>query len=575
VQRGLLYARTARNLRWRQWLFRVIRKVQSGRSTKLSVGVDVSRERVERLADAVAEWWCEGADEMRRAGEVLEGEFRFLNHKEHIPEIDWNTRYVSHLWSYNLHYFDYAVDLARAYRVTRSVRYVQRFVALAESWINGTTVGKGDGWEPYPISLRVVNWLYALLLFGDAVDSRKRRLIESSAALQLAFLERRVEYHILANHLQKNLKALTIGGLYFQGPEADRWFNRGSRLLWRELFEQVLEDGGHFERSPMYHAIALADFLEVIGLLDAVACPVPAEARARVHRMVDAFGILSRPDGTLHLFNDAANGVAPARSWIDSLARRTVGEPVPERSGVVSLAKTGYYGLNLPETGVRLLVDCGEPGPTYQPGHAHCDLLSFELDLDGQPVIVDSGVRGYAGDPLREYVRSTRAHNTVMVAGKEQAEIWSVFRMARRPRVRNTVQSYGADQYRYSGSYSPYHSPNVEHKRDIEYGDGVWRITDRVHGAHGAQLSSFLHLHPSVSVESIGGSYRLITRTRTFVVEPFGMDQAMVVVGGTAPPQGWYCPEFGVAIPSPVIVMCVHENDGRPFGFVIREDDDT
>ena len=44
-----------------------------------------------------------------------------------------------------------------------------------------------------------------------------------------------------------------------------------------------------------------------------------------------------------------------------------------------------------PRSGDRLLVDCGEIGPDYLPGHAHCDTLSFELSLSGQRVVVDSG----------------------------------------------------------------------------------------------------------------------------------------------------------------------------------------
>src|SRR5690606_8661793 len=154
-----------------------------------------------------------------------------------------------------------------------------------------------------------------------------------------------------ANHLQKNLKALVVGGLYFRGDTARRWLERGLRLLWRELFEQVLPDGGHFERSPMYHAIALADFLEVLSLLEAVAVPVSAEVRSRVAGMFEACVILWRLVGTLHLFSDAASCVAPPRKWIGTLARRVIGEGVPEVAGPFELPETGYYGLVDPATG--------------------------------------------------------------------------------------------------------------------------------------------------------------------------------------------------------------------------------
>jgi len=571
LSRGLLYARTARNLRWQQWVYRAVRRVQARRGIRFQIAIDAVPARTAGLAEAVCCWWEAEPASLRRADEIVGGVFRFLNHAESIPAVSWDRRYVSHLWSYNLHYFDYALDLARAFRSTGETPYAQHFAALAESWISGTTAGRGDGWEPYPVSLRVVNWLYALLLCGDAIDARQRSAIEASAAQQLGFLERRLEYHILANHLQKNLKALVIGGLYFDGPHAERWLRRGSRLLWRELFEQVLADGGHFERSPMYHAIALADFLEVMALMDAAGQPVPSEARARVARMVEAFGVLSRADGRLHLFNDAANGIAPPRSWIDAMAKRVVGGGVPDPGGIVSLPDTGYYGLVLAADGARLLIDCGEPGPRYQPGHAHCDLLSFELDVGGESVVVDSGVSGYEGDALREYVRSTRAHNTVLIGGMEQAEIWGVFRMARRPRVYGAKQQLESGVYRFSGSYSPYHGRNIQHAREVEHRGGTWTITDRVRGAEGAALTSFLHLHPDVIVEPLERAFRLRTRSRTLLLEPFGVDAAAISAGVKDPPQGWYCPEFGVAVPNQVLVMHVSRNSGREFGFVIRE----
>ena len=93
---------------------------------------------------------------------------------------------------------------------------------------------------------------------------------------------------------------------------------------------------------------------------------------------------------------------------------------------------SGYFVIrNLDD---MLVVDCGEVGPDYQPGHAHCDTLSFELASDGRTIIVDSGVYDYEDSEMRRYVRSTRAHNTAMVDGCEQSEIWGAFRVARRAR---------------------------------------------------------------------------------------------------------------------------------------------
>src|SRR5207237_3863965 len=80
---------------------------------------------------------------------------------------------------------------------------------------------------------------------------------------QALALEARLETHLLANHLMKNIKALMFAGALLGAPESSRWWAKGEKLLKRELAEQILADGGHFERSPMYHAEALEDLLDI------------------------------------------------------------------------------------------------------------------------------------------------------------------------------------------------------------------------------------------------------------------------------------------------------------------------
>jgi uncharacterized heparinase superfamily protein len=564
--------RTAAPLRWEQWLYRPVRRVQARLPIRVSPepGRRSAARRTALEATAAELFGSPDAAAVDRADAVLLGEFRFLNRSLELPEIDWTHRHVSHLWSYNLHYFDYALDLVRAYRATGDFRYRDRFVELAEGWIAQCPPGRGDDWEPYAVSLRVVNWIYAILLLGDALGPPVRKRLETSLAAQTEYLSRRLELHILANHLQKNLKTLVVVGLYFSGPSPARWLEKGTRLLWRELFEQVLPDGTHYERSPMYHAIAARDFLEVVALLRAAGEPVPPEAAERIAAMLAALGVLSRPDGSLHLFNDAAHGIAPSRAELARLAQQVLGQPVPAPEPLLALPDGGYYGYVNVGTDERLLMDCGEAGPSYQPGHAHCDLLSFELDLAGRPFAVDAGVHGYDGDPYREYVRSTRAHNTVVIAGRDQHEMWGTFRVARRGRVLHAGHEGDRERYRFTGAYSPYHDRRAGHHRTVEREAGRWRIADRVRGAAGARLDSYLHLHPDWEVAREDGRWLARAHGTAVEIAPFGVDRVRVRRGEMDPVQGWHCPEFGRALPAAALEMTVDGNDGREFGYTIR-----
>jgi hypothetical protein len=571
LRRAGLYWHTARHLRWEQLVYRPLRRVQDRLPLRLPPGGEAAEERWAALAATVAAWGPDGAEaRLARAREVAEGRFTFLGRTERLDPVDWTRRHVSHLWSYHLQYFGYGVDLAWAWRLTGEARFAERFRALAEGWMAAVRPGTGDAWEPYAVSVRIVSWAHALLLFGDGLEAGFRRRLLQSLHAQAAYLERRLELHVLANHLQRNLTALVTAGLLFRGAAAERWLRRGAARLWRQVDEQVLADGGHYERSPMYHAIAAGDLLEAIALLDAAGVPVPEAARGRVAAMVRALGRMSRPEGTLHLFNDAAQDAAPSRAHLAALGARVVDAEPEDPHGAFALPRTGFYGWADADRGERFAIDAGEPGPAYQPGHAHCGLLGFELDLAGAPFAVDSGLSGYEGDPLREYVRSTRAHSTVQVAGREQSEVWGTFRMARRARLLGASHGAAPGGYRFQGAYRPYHDATAAHHRVVTRDAAGWRIADRVQGAAGARIASFLHLHPEWTVEAEAGGFVARRGSAVVRVEPFGADAVRVARGEREPAQGWWCPRFGQAVPAPVLVLSIERNDGRESGWTIR-----
>ncbi len=188
--------------------------------------------------------------------------FRFLN-EEHdlLSQSDWNHPVRAKLWLYNLHYFD---DLNAAGACER----LNWHRSLIMRWIVENPPGTGNGWEPYPLSLRIVNWI-KWVLAGNALPQAALE----SLAIQSRFLAKRIEFHLLGNHLLANAKALVFAGFFFEGKEADAWGVKGLRILNRELPEQILKDGGHYERTPMYHSIILEDLLDLVNLFGCYSKP--------------------------------------------------------------------------------------------------------------------------------------------------------------------------------------------------------------------------------------------------------------------------------------------------------------
>jgi uncharacterized heparinase superfamily protein len=420
-------------------------------------------------------------------------------------DFEWRT---SELWRplrIQIHYFDYLNDPHRPDEWKH---------AIVKGWIETHPGYRGDAWTAYPTSLRMVNWIKFFTRLP--VDRNDERSVASLYG-QALWLETNLESHILANHYLKNAKALLFAGMFFVGEDADRWRDVGLRIFVSEMEEQFLPDGGHYERSPMYHAISLEDILDVYALLSTGGRPQTASTlellRAYAVRGLDFMSAILMPDGTLPLFNDASRDVGPSPAELYAFARTTLGyEPPRATAGlrVRAFSSSGYYTIR--DGASALAIDCGPLGPDYQPGHGHCDALSYELALQGERVVVDTGVFDYEPNAQRNFARGTAAHNTVQVDGAEQSEIWDVFRVGRRAYpLAATLTLLGPHEATFVGAHDGYERPptSTRHERTVRYSSGAWFFEDRLGGAGRHLIESRVHLHPAFHAQRTEDGVRI------------------------------------------------------------------
>lgn len=418
--------------------------------------------------------------------------FRFLNHDGSVEDASgWNAAGQSRLWLYNLHYFD---DLNAEGSDARLVWHR----SLITRWIEENPPAHGYGWEPYPVSLRIVNWIKWALAGNELQPGWQQSL-----AVQVRYLSRRLEWHLLGNHLLANAKALVFAGLFFEGPEAGWWLDKGLSILAREIPEQILPDGGHFERSPMYHSIILEDMLDLINLANAYPDQVPQAVaeqwREVAQRMCAWLSAMCHPDGEISFFNDAAFGIAAEPRLLQAYAERLgIAAPVAPTAEITHLKESGY--IRVQRDDLIAIIDVAPVGPDYVPGHAHADTLSFEMSLFGQRVVVNSGTSQYDVGPQRIYQRSTAAHSTLEVDGESSSEVWSGFRVARRARPFGLEITNKAGIITVSCSHDGYRRLKnpVIHRRTWRFDSRSLEITDRINGEYG-QAVSRLHLAPQCS----------------------------------------------------------------------------
>jgi uncharacterized heparinase superfamily protein len=493
-------------------------------------------------------------------------QFRFLNRKHSLPaQGGWNDAKLDKLWLYNLHYFD---DLNARDAGQRNAWHQ----ALLQRWVQENPPVSGNGWEPYPTSLRIVNWV-KWLAAGNAAPPG----MTQSLATQARWLAKRLEWHLLGNHLFANAKALVFVGLFFEGDEASAWLATGLKIIAPELPEQVLADGGNFERSPMYHAIFSEDVLDLVNAAQRWPGLIPEAKvstwRETAVRMQGWLVGMTHPDGEIALFNDAAFGIAPNLAELRSYAMRlgipgvmaaprpviadSIRNPVhstpwmPDQvrhdsaclmvPRLVHFKESGY--MRLEQENAIALLDVAPIGPDYLPGHAHADTLSFELSVFGQRVVVNGGTSRYGLGRERLRERGTAAHSTVQVTGLDSSEVWGGFRVGRRayPFDLQILNEPGKLQVACShDGYTRLNGAPV-HRREWVMERGSLRVADAVRGGAHAALARYI-LHPSVRIVADGENNWQLTL-------PKGQSLRVKVLAGRARLEpASYAPEFGIVL---------------------------
>ncbi|RAP38287.1 hypothetical protein DID80_02540 [Candidatus Marinamargulisbacteria bacterium SCGC AAA071-K20] len=344
--------------------------------------------------------------------------FTFLNQQHTIK--NWDPEEATVHWKYELHYFNFLTDITES----------EQFTSIILDWINTCDDNNTSAFHPYPLSLRLCNWVWAYSRFeSNCTDSFKSTFLDSFSK-QLYFLNKNLEFDVLGNHLLENCKALIIGGLFLN--QEDIW-KKGERLLKTELKEQILSDGGHYERSPMYHSIVLTLLINCYESLKEIKDPKTliwlSNHIKKATQFLQDISYNNQPP----LFNDSSVDGCLKPETLIYYSKDLFPRQRWAKKETILHKESGYFIKKNDQ--FYLCADIGKISPDFLCAHAHNDILSYVLSIDKLPIITDSGIFDYeSGRKIewRHYFRSTTAHNTIMIDDIEQNEIWSSFRVGKR-----------------------------------------------------------------------------------------------------------------------------------------------
>ena len=461
--------------------------------------------------------------------------FKFLNKKlNFVKPFNWEVDGFERLWIFNLHYFDWARDLLDSAIDNKCWDIRENDMNyLIDNWITSNKPGKNDGWHSYTTSLRIRNWIW-LFIFCPELSTTKRI---KSLWSQICWLRSHPESCHGGNHWIENLTALAQGSCHYEGALSKNIFEYALFNLKIELDKQILNDGGHEERTVSYHILILDRLVELSCVLELKFGKVPNWLIKYIEKMLSWADSVKLINGSFPSFNDCDNSEFKKSEKVISFAKGFLNNYLVDLDGlkgklleiiykkrkvfskkdkkinkdlnITDLPDTGWTILK-PGKGWQLTFKCGLSSPPHLAAHGHSDLLSFNLYHMGKDIITETGTSSYKRGNYRDYERSSAAHNALQIGYKknnklifvEPIDTWSVFRAGKKAIPLKKNYGYLNNWLWVQGSHDGFRFLGCTHIRFIaitidKFQNPLLLIIDKINVKNrDIFFKSFLHLRP-------------------------------------------------------------------------------
>jgi len=569
--------------------------------------------------------WVEEA--RRSAGRILSGKVRLLGKEYDLGrriewERDYETRvsaphrfygginYRDHrsvgdarrIWELNRH--QYLVPVAKEYFLEGGEELAEFVLRRIEDWIDRNPPYWGINWtSALEHSFRVFSWvwIWKFLERSPTFDEGRRRKLLRSLYWQGDYLKRHLSrYSSANNHLIGEAAGLALLGMVFpQLPESEKWREQGLGIMWEELPVQFHRDGVNKEQATNYQLLVVEFYLAVAILCLCRGVPVPAQVWEYLERAVRFLLAVSGADGEPVEFGDSDDcqildftgsgepdragtmglgldffGIDPARREACRLNEKSLwllrGEARPvkkaSRRNSTAFRRGGYAVMRGgPAGGEKFAVfDCGSLGYLSTAAHGHADALSFTLEAYGRRMIVDPGTYCYHSEPQwRDYFRSTWAHSSVTVDGRNQSVMAGPFLWSKKADAKCdywiTSRVFDLAEGRHDGFRKQ--GLDVIHLRTLCFAKpDYFLVRDRLEGRGKHEAIGRLQLAPEAVVKSEGPSAWRVEypEDALLLVRAFSASviEGEVVAGRTGrEPGGWFSPRLGVRCEAPALQL--------------------
>ena len=465
--------------------------------------------------------------------------FNLINEKKKFDlPLKWNNNNWQRLWQFHLHYFNWLRNwIENDIKGKRNNIDLFTIEVLINDWIDKNDKSSFDGWHSYTISLRIRNWIIFFSIYKNLLKEK----ILISIWDQLIWLDNHNESYLGGNHFIENLTSLIFGSLFFSNNRSEQIFSRALKKLEREIKNQILNDGGHEERSASYHVLLLDRLVEIsclIYIFKGIEFKWLTSAIQKMYIWVlkvrSEYKIMPRfNDNLFQNESEVDNIIQFSKSFLEKSNYCKKGirseiikeckfkkvnksrkfKELKNNSKIIDLPNTGWIILK-PSNNIYLAFKYGQSCPKHLPGHAHSDSLSFDLYYKDNPIFAEVGTSTYEKGERRFYERSLAAHNGLQLGSIksktnpiikwiEPVEVWDSFKAGRK--TKEKFKKYGKDKNGslwVEASHDAFKKINADHIRRIlikknKINQFNLIITDYLEIKNLLAIRSWWHLGPS------------------------------------------------------------------------------
>jgi hypothetical protein len=444
-------------------------------------------------------------------------------------------------WRYRFHTLRSLLDLVEAGAQTANAAYTDRALEIAADWLadNPRDGGASDmSWNDHSTALRatVLACLADRLPWPEWLDGALR--LHGETLADPAFY---VEH---GNHaLNQSVGLLEVGRVLGEQP----WIDLAVARIGALVGESIDAEGVTNEQSVGYQLYNYRRYTVTAGRLAAVGAALPPEFE-RVARMPDLLAHATLPWGRYEMIGDTVDQAAEVIPGTPAEYTATMGASGPQPETLVRSFKAGYLFARSGWGTRRAFADETALSVRWGPPlliHGHHDGMSLTLSSWQSRLLLDPGMYAYLGGPYRGYFRGRTAHNVVTVAGAR----WSATAPTQLVAAR-TAARFVDVRLRTTGYQGVVHDRRITWSRRLDY----LVVEDRLRSTTRHTYRQLWHLPPDS--RPVVGTRTARTRQQrgnVFLRQLTGSVTQRLVVGSTAPIQGWVSMTYGARDPAPVL----------------------